>query len=210
MPSADGLGCVSARDVRLVALGIGDRSIDDASVEDDLALLVDYCPNASVAILANRDDEATALAAMHRGVRGFLPTSLSVEVAVAGLRLVLAGGVYRPLPIVARDEPTGREQSGARGVPPPDPANGAEKGVADKNVIDFTPREQQVLAKLELGLSNKLIAAKLNLSENTVKMHIQHIMRKCSARNRTEAVLRWSGRLSRHHRSIATSASSTS
>ena len=63
-------------------------------------------------------------------------------------------------------------------------------------MIDFTPREQQVLAELEHGLPNKLIAAKLNLSENTVKMHIQHIMRKCSARNRTEAVLRWSGRLS--------------
>jgi DNA-binding NarL/FixJ family response regulator len=48
-----------------------------------------------------------------------------------------------------------------------------------------------VLAELEQGLPNKLIAAKLNLSENTVKMHIQHIMRKFSARNRTEAVMRW-------------------
>jgi DNA-binding NarL/FixJ family response regulator len=63
-------------------------------------------------------------------------------------------------------------------------------------VAELTPREQQVLEGLELGLPNKLIAARLNLSENTVKMHIQHIMRKCSAHNRTEAVLRCSGRLS--------------
>jgi DNA-binding NarL/FixJ family response regulator len=62
-------------------------------------------------------------------------------------------------------------------------------------VTDLTPREQQVLAELELGLPNKLIAAKLGLSESTVKMHIQHIMRKCAAHNRTEAVLRWRGRL---------------
>jgi DNA-binding NarL/FixJ family response regulator len=55
-----------------------------------------------------------------------------------------------------------------------------------------------VLAALKLGLPNKLIAVKLNLSENTVKMHIQRIMRKCSARNRTEAVLRWSGRPNGH------------
>jgi DNA-binding NarL/FixJ family response regulator len=41
-----------------------------------------------------------------------------------------------------------------------------------------------------------LIAAKLQLSENTVKMHIQRIMRKCSARNRTEAVLFWMRNLS--------------
>jgi DNA-binding NarL/FixJ family response regulator len=64
-----------------------------------------------------------------------------------------------------------------------------------RSVTDLTPREQQVLAELELGLPNKLIAAKLGLSESTVKMHIQHIMRKCAAHNRTEAVLRWRGRL---------------
>ncbi len=171
--TTDDLDRTSGRDIRLVALGIGDRSVADSSVEDDLALLVDYCSGASVALLSNRDDEATALAAMHRGVRGFFPSSLPVEVVVAGLRLVLAGGVYRPLPII----------------------NAAEKSPTGKSATDFTPREQQVLAELELGLPNKVIAAKLNLSENTVKMHVQHIMRKCAAHNRTQAVLRWSGRL---------------
>ena len=67
---------------------------------------------------------------------------------------------------------------------------------------DLTPREQHVLAALKLGLPNKLIAVRLNLSENTVKMHIQHIMRKCRARNRTEAVLRWSGRTNGHPASL--------
>jgi DNA-binding NarL/FixJ family response regulator len=78
--------------------------------------------------------------------------------------------------------------------------NDGARTTAGKNIADFTPREQQVLAELELGLPNKLIAARLNLSENTVKMHIQHIMRKCDARNRTEAVLRWRGLLSAHIR----------
>jgi DNA-binding NarL/FixJ family response regulator len=71
--------------------------------------------------------------------------------------------------------------------------------IPEKTMIDLTPREQQVLAALKLGLPNKLIAVKLNLSENTVKMHIQHIMRKCSAHNRTEAVLRWSEWLTGHN-----------
>lgn len=65
------LDCVSGRDVRLVALDIGDRVIADPSIEDDLALLAVFCPNAFVALLSNRDDEGTAMAAMHRGVRGF-------------------------------------------------------------------------------------------------------------------------------------------
>jgi DNA-binding NarL/FixJ family response regulator len=194
--TTDDLNCTSGRDIRLVALGIGDKPVAGSSVEDDLALLVDYCSGASVALLSNRDDEATTLAAMDRGVRGFFPSSLPVEVVVAGLRLVLAGGVYRPFPVVG--------PAGAGGL------SGAEKGAAEKNMIDFTPREQQVLAELELGLSNKVIAAKLNLSENTIKMHIQHIMRKCAACNRTQAVLRWSGRLSNHGRQIDTSVSSPS
>ncbi|MBI5263572.1 MAG: response regulator transcription factor [Bradyrhizobium sp.] len=196
MATTDNLGCASERDVRLVALSIGDKSIADPSVEGDFALLLHCCPGAAIALLSNRDDEATALAAMHRGVRGFFPTSLPVEVAVAGLRLVLAGGVYRPLPMVGRGralppEPAQPRRLSTKYLPP-----GLAKDNAEMDAIEFTPREQHVLAELELGLPNKLIAAKLNLSENTVKMHIQHIMRKCAARNRTEAVLRWSGRLS--------------
>src|SRR5215217_987585 len=74
--------------------------------------------------------------------------------------------------------------------------NDATEIIPEKTMADLTPRQQQVLAALKLGLPNKLIAVKLNLSENTVKMHIHHIMRKCSAHNRTEAVLRWSERLS--------------
>ena len=196
MATTDGLDCASGRDVRVVALSIGDRSILDPSVEGDLTILVDHCPNASIALLSNRDDEATALAAMHRGVRGFFPTSIPVEVAVAGLRLVLAGGVYRPLPIIGENGAPGPEQLGPGGRSPRYSATDAAKDAPEKSTFDFTPREQNVLAELELGLPNKLIAAKLNLSENTVKMHIHHIMRKCDARNRTEAVLRLSGRLS--------------
>jgi DNA-binding NarL/FixJ family response regulator len=203
MATASDLIWLSGRDVRLIALNIGDKQITDPSIEDSLALLAKSCPNAYVALLSNRDDEATASAAMRRGVRGFFPTSIPVEVAIAGLRLVLAGGVYRPLPIMRQNE-----ASSLKTISAPTPApelsvihegNGAAKIVPEKTMIDLTPREQHVLAALKLGLPNKLIAIKLNLSENTVKMHIQHIMRKCSAHNRTEAVLRWSGRLSGHN-----------
>jgi DNA-binding NarL/FixJ family response regulator len=139
---------------------------------------------------------------MQRGVRGFFPITIPVEVAIAGLRLVLAGGVYRPLPIVGQnsapslntitEHPDVPELSGIH------ERNGATTLVPERAMIDLTPREQHVLEALQLGLPNKLIAVRLNLSENTVKMHIQRIMRKCSAHNRTEAVLRWSRRLTGH------------
>src|SRR6266576_5676785 len=103
LPTTRGLKWLSEIDVRLIALNIEDKQITDPSIEDSLALIAESYPNAYVALLSNRDDEATASAAMQRGVRGFFPTSIPVEVAIAGLRLVLAGGVYRPLPIVGQN-----------------------------------------------------------------------------------------------------------
>lgn len=206
MATASGLNWLSGRDIRLIALNIGHKQITDPSIEESLALLAETCPKASIAVLSNRDDDATASAAMQRGVRGFFPISIPVEVAIAGLRLVLAGGVYRPLPIVEQSGTSSHKAiSGS-----PDASefsaihegNGETELVAEKAMVDLTPREQHVLEALQLGLPNKLIAVRLNLSENTVKMHIQRIMRKCSAHNRTEAVVRWSraggrGQLSR-------------
>jgi DNA-binding NarL/FixJ family response regulator len=194
MPTTSDLKGLSGRDVRLIAFNVGDVDVTDPSIETRLSLIEQLCPNAHVALLSNRDDEAIATAAMQRGVRGFLPSSIPVEVAVAGLRLVLAGGVYRPLPIVRQSCAAMPECAAARQPPAVPTHNGLAKLVPERMLADLTPREQHVLAALTLGLPNKLIAVRLNLSENTVKMHIQHIMRKCRARNRTEAVLRWSGR----------------
>jgi len=196
MTTTSGLGFLSERDVRLIAFDIGNKQIADPAVEDRLAYLEESFPNASIAVLSRRADEATASAAMQRGVRGFFPTSIAFEVALAGLRLILAGGVYRPLPIIRQNEATTvkvlSDYTGASESPVAHRSNGHANIIPERTMADLTPREQHVLAALKLGLPNKLIAVRLNLSENTVKMHIQHIMRKCSARNRTEAVLRWS------------------
>jgi DNA-binding NarL/FixJ family response regulator len=202
METASGLNWLSGRDIRLIALTIGDQPITDPSIENSLALLAKSCPNAAVALLSNRDDDATASAAMQRGVRGFFPISIPVEVAIAGLRLVLAGGVYRPLPIVAQNGASSRKAISECPDAPElfgtNEGNGATRTMPEKAMVDLTPREQHVLEALQLGLPNKLIAVRLNLSENTVKMHIQRIMRKCSAHNRTEAVVRWSRRANGH------------
>jgi DNA-binding NarL/FixJ family response regulator len=200
MATTSGLSWFSGRDIRLIALNIGDKEITDPAIEVSLAFLAEFCPKASVALLSNRDDEATISAAMQRGVRGFFPKSIPVEVAIAGLRLVLAGGVYRPLPIVGQNGASSliSEHLDVPGLSQIQEGNGATRLMPEKAMIDLTPREHHVLEALQLGLPNKLIAVRLNLSENTVKMHIQHIMRKCSARNRTEAVLRWSRRTNGH------------
>jgi DNA-binding NarL/FixJ family response regulator len=52
----------------------------------------------------------------------------------------------------------------------------------------LTPREREVLDLLAEGLSNKLIARRLQISEHTVKFHVSSIYAKLSASSRTEAV----------------------
>ena len=102
MATTNGLSWFAGRDIRLIALNIGDRDIVDPTVEFSLAFISEFCPQASVALLSSRDDEATISAAMQRGVRGFFPSLIPLDVAIAGLRLVLAGAVYHPLPIVGQ------------------------------------------------------------------------------------------------------------
>ena len=54
----------------------------------------------------------------------------------------------------------------------------------------MTPRELEVLQLLAEGLANKAIALQLDISEHTVKYHVNAIMSKLNAQSRTEAVVR--------------------
>jgi DNA-binding NarL/FixJ family response regulator len=54
----------------------------------------------------------------------------------------------------------------------------------------LTPREAEVIQLLALGLSNKEIAGRLNVSEHTAKFHVNAILGKLGAQSRTEAVVR--------------------
>ena len=55
---------------------------------------------------------------------------------------------------------------------------------------ELTPRELEVLRLLARGMTNKAIAAKLEISEHTVKFHVNAVMSKLGAESRTEAVVR--------------------
>jgi DNA-binding NarL/FixJ family response regulator len=57
-------------------------------------------------------------------------------------------------------------------------------------IEELTPRELEVLQLLVRGLSNKAIGFQLDISEHTVKFHVNAIMTKLSAQSRTEAAVR--------------------
>lgn len=71
-------------------------------------------------------------------------------------------------------------------------ANRADALAASRSeVAALTTREVQILDLLCKGTQNKIIADRLHLSENTVKVHVRNIYKKMNVRNRTEAASRF-------------------
>lgn len=187
MMSTAGLEQAVGLDVRLIALDLAGRRVGSPSLLGELADIRERFADAPIAVLADTDDMTTAAQVLRLGVRGFFTPSLRIELALAGLRLVLAGGIFCPDPLGAiKDGAAANDDMGA------ELQSGADR--YDLAFADFTPREADVLAELRCGSSNKVIAGKLNLSDHTVKMHLQHIMRKLQVQNRTEVVALLGGR----------------
>jgi DNA-binding NarL/FixJ family response regulator len=148
-------------------------------LEKQMALLRAHSANLPVVIIMDEDEEARRpglLASL--GVQGYIPTSSSLDVALAALRLVIAGGNYFPQ---SAGESTAQSKAAA------DLAAGEH--TVQTNTPNLTRREWEVLSLLANGLPNKLIAYRLNLALGTVKIHVHHIIDKLKVKNRTEAAL---------------------
>ena len=144
---------------------------------------LDVIPPIPVVILGGRRVPPSALAGMLAGgVRGILPDDATAEEIAAAVDAVAAGLVVVPPEIVA-------DLVAAR----PTPGDGARDFAAARPQSTvaqpaLTPREREVLSMLAEGLPNKLIAARLGISEHTVKTHLEAIFEKLGASTRAEAV----------------------
>jgi two-component system, NarL family, response regulator YdfI len=126
----------------------------------------------SVVILGDAMTPAASADALRAGIRAALPGDISPDQLVAGLQAA-ASGLFVLHPSHA---------DGAL------PAGSAPARALDELAESLTRRELEVLQMLAAGLSNKEIAARLNISEHTVKFHVASILGKLGAASRTEAV----------------------
>jgi DNA-binding NarL/FixJ family response regulator len=161
----------------LVVLCTGLRRARDEDLSREISLLTQAGNAPPIALLSDEEDPGQIIAALDKGVRGYVPTSLPLEVAIEALHLVRAGGTYVPASSLLSYRQTLEN-------PPSAPA---ENG----NDV-FTSRQTAVLKALREGKANKLIAYELNMRESTVKVHVRNIMKKLKARNRTEVAYKTS------------------
>lgn len=149
-------------------LGIADVAAD-VLLMDAGGVEVEGAPPLPSVALVEASDTAAVQAALRAGVRGVVSREASAEEIEAAIQAVHAGLVVvaqEALPQLLPDVQA--------------PAEALSEPLSD--------RELEVLALLVEGLSNKLIAHRLSISEHTVKTHMTSILAKLGVASRTEAV----------------------
>lgn len=181
------LGGASAQ---IVILSLMDGRQDEGA--NSCKVLSALLPGTPIIVLAGANDVELARTVINCGAKGYIPSTMGFETAVAVMRLALAGGTYVPPEIFLKTGASGALQ-----------ASQAISSQTDTLAVGFAPakleypatsaltkRELAVVRAVQQGKSNKIIAYHLNMCESSVKIHMRNIMKKLSAKNRTDVAIR--------------------
>lgn len=133
-------------------------------------------PALPVVVISASGDPEAILGALDLGAIGFIPKSSPKDVILSAVRLVVSGGIYIPAQALAY----------RAGEVPPAKAAAAP---ASAQQLGLSPRQADVLTLVLKGLPNKLIARRLNISENTTKTHVSAVLRALGVSTRTQALI---------------------
>jgi len=134
-------------------------------------------PEVRVVVLTTYADDASAFAALQAGARGYLTKDAGAGEIAQAIRTVHAGEALLDPSVQRRLLESLRAPAATVAPEPPGPLPDG-----------LTQREAEVLALIAGGLSNQEIAARLHVSETTVKTHINNLFSKTGVRDRAQAV----------------------
>jgi DNA-binding NarL/FixJ family response regulator len=160
-------------------------------IADGLSIVAELARLTAVLTLTSDDSDVVVREMLRGGARGYLvhgdfdPAEL-----VRAVTVVASGRSWlSPTAATVAAESLRRAQEAAEAG-----AREDQRHQETRRRYGLTRREQQVLDLVAEGLANVVIAERLGLTEKTVKNHLHAVFAKLGARNRTEAVLRWTGR----------------
>jgi NarL family two-component system response regulator YdfI len=149
-----------------------DVSGENSEAALDALINSDLITETAVILLSDHSRPGWTAEALRAGVRAILPSEISPDQLAAALQAAMAGlVVVHP-----------------SGIAVALPAASTALSPLAELAEPLTPREREVLQMLASGLVNKEIAAKLSISDHTVKFHVASILGKLGASTRTEAV----------------------
>lgn len=149
-----------------------------------------FHPQVKVIVLTSFSDQDHILPAIRVGIKGYLLKDIEPEELVAAIRKVHNGQVElhseaasQLMNLMATTTLEPLEISS------PEPNTPSTASAAISGLKLLTPREQEVLDLIALGMSNKEIASKLVITEKTVKTHVSHVLGKLNLTDRTQAAI---------------------
>lgn len=154
-----------------------DLNLKGESGLDVLAALKEDDPSRRVVMLTVSDAPEDLIGAIRAGADGYLLKDMEPEDLLRRVREALSGTT------VIGDALAGRLAAALR-----QEAQDTSRG-PKRDLRELTEREQAVLRCVADGMSNKLIARALNITEGTVKVHVKHLLKKLAFRSRVEAAV---------------------
>jgi two-component system nitrate/nitrite response regulator NarL len=134
------------------------------------------CPEVRVLMLTVSEDEEDLAAALRAGASGYLLKTIDGDALSAAIRRAVAGDNVIAQEMTAKLVAAFRQAGESAAPPAPEPPAATE----------LSPRETEILVEIGHGASNKEIARKLAIAESTVKIHVQHLLRKLGVTSRVQ------------------------
>ena len=156
---------------------------------DAIADLKQTVPGVRILMLTVSENEDDLAAGLRAGAAGYLLKTIHTEALCESIHKVWEGDS------VVSPEMMGKLVGLLRAPAAPVQASGAsamssvQQPAGDDPIHSLSPRETEILRLIARGDSNKHIARELNIAETTVKIHVQHILRKLGLSNRVHAAV---------------------
>jgi two-component system nitrate/nitrite response regulator NarL len=142
-----------------------------------LRMLAEEVPETQVVMLTVSEDAEDLLDTLRAGARGYLLKNIDTEFLLESIQRAARGESVMS-PQIAH-----KLANSLRALPKDNVV------VAEVNPGKLSPREREIIVMLARGSSNKEIARVLNLSESTIKIHVQGILRKLNLAKRVQAAV---------------------
>ena len=160
-----------------------DNHLPGVNGVDALPALIDAAAGARIIMLTVSEDENDLAAALRNGACGYLLKTIEGDALAAAIRRAVRGES------VVSEEMTGKLVAAYRGAAAPQAAPVRAPIVPASKLDALSPREREILGGIALGQGNKEIARTLGIAETTVKIHVQHILRKLDVSSRVHAAV---------------------
>ena len=169
-----------------------DNHLPGVNGVDALPSLLEAAPKACILMLTVSEDENDLAAALHGGASGYLLKTMEGDALTAAVhRAVQGDSIIAP-------EMMGKliaayKNVAPKSAPPEDaaPRTSSTKAItpASQAMASLSPRELDILRGIARGASNKEIAREHGIVETTVKIHVQHVLRKLGVSSRVHAAV---------------------